>query len=58
MKTYHYDINGYIKGVTTAKTKRGAKKYSKGLAKVFCPNIKIKSVKITRMKNCKPLVCE
>lgn len=58
MKTYHYDVNGYIKGVTTAKTKWGAKKYCKGLLKMFCPNAKIKSIKVTRIKNCEPLVCE
>lgn len=58
MKTYHYDVNGYIKGVTTAKTKWGAKRYCKELAKTFCPNIKFKSVKVTRIKNCEPLVCE
>lgn len=58
MKTYRYDVNGYIKGVTTARTKWGAKKYCKELAKRFCPNIKFKSVKVTKIKNCKPLVCE
>ena len=58
MKTYHYNVNGYIKGVTTAKTKYEAKRHCKELAKMFCPNIKFKSVKVKRIKNCEPLVCE
>ena len=58
MKTYYYEVNGYIKGVTTAKTKWGAKKYCKGLAKMFCPNAKIKSVKVSRIRTSEPLYSE
>ena len=58
MKTYYYEVNGYIKGVTTARTKWGAKKYCKGLAKMFCPNAKIKSVKVTRIQTDEPLYSE
>lgn len=58
MKTYHYEVNGYIKGVTTAKTKWGAKKYCKKLAKMFCPNAKIKSVKVSRIQTNEPLYSE
>lgn len=58
MKTYYYEVNGYIKGVTTAKTKWGAKKYCKELAKRFCPNTKIKSIKISRIRRNEPLYSE
>lgn len=55
MKTYYYEVNGCIKGVTEAKNRWDAKRYCKKLAKVFCPNAKIKSVKVLRLKECEPL---
>lgn len=58
MKTYYYEVNGYIKGVTTAKNKWGAKRYCKGLAKMFCPNAKIRSVKVSRIQTNEPLYSE
>ena len=58
MKTYYYEINGYIKGVTTAKTKWGAKRCCKGLAKMLCPNARIKSVKVSRIQTNEPLYSE
>ena len=58
MKTYYYEINGYIKGVTTANSKLGVRKYCKRLAKTFCSNAKIKSLKISRLKNNEPLYTE
>lgn len=58
MKTYYYEINGYIKGVTTAKSKWSAKRCCKELAKVFCPNAGIKSLKVTRIQTNEPLCAE
>ena len=58
MKTYYYEINGYIKGVTTANSKWDARRYCKDLAKTFCPNAKIKSIKIRRLRNNEPLATE
>ena len=58
MKTYYYEINGYIKGVTTAKTKWGAKRYCKDLARKFCPNARIKSIKVSRIPSNEPLYSE
>ena len=58
MKTYCYEVNGYIKGVTEAKNKWEAKRYGKKLARMFCPNAKIKSIKVARIKNCEPLAVE
>ena len=58
MKAYYYEVNGYIKGVTEAKNRWDAKRYCKKLARVFCPNAKIKSIKVTRVKNCEPLAVE
>jgi hypothetical protein len=58
MKTYYYEVNKFIKGVTEAKNRRDAKRYCKRLTKMFCPNAKIKSVKITKIKNSEPLAVE
>jgi hypothetical protein len=58
MKAYYYEINGYFKGVTEAKHKWEAKRYSKRLAKRFFPNIKIKSVKVSRIQTNEPLYSE
>lgn len=58
MKAYYYEVNGYIKGVAEAKSKWEAKRYCKKLAKVFCPNAKIQSIKITKIKNSEPLAME
>ena len=58
MKTYYYEVNGFIKGVTDAKNRWEAKRYCKNLAVSLCPNIKIKSVKITRIKKYEPLAVE
>ena len=58
MKQYYYEINGYIKGVTTASTKWGAKRYCKSLAKMFCPNARIKSIKVSRIQTEEPLYIE
>ena len=55
MKTYYYEVNGYIKGVTEAKNRWDAKRYCKKLARVFCPNAKIKSIKVSRLKDYEPL---
>ena len=55
MKAYYYEVNGYIKGVTEAKNRWEAKRYCKKLARMFCPNMKIKSIKLTRLKNYEPL---
>ena len=58
MKSYHYEINGYMKGCFVAKNRWDAKRYCKKLAKMFCPNMKIKSIKLTRLKNYEPLAVE
>ena len=58
MKTYYYEINGYIKGVTEAKNRWEAKRYCKGLAKIFCPNARIKSIKVSRIQTNEPLYSE
>lgn len=58
MKAYYYEVNGYFKGITEAKSKWEAKKHCKELARIFCPNTKIKSIKITRVKNSEPLAVE
>lgn len=58
MKTYYYEVNGYIKGVTEAKNRWDAKRYCKKLARMFCPNAKIKSVKVSRLKEREPLAVE
>ena len=55
MKSYHYEINGFMKGCFVAKNRWDAKRYCKQLAKRFCPNIKIKSIKLTRLKDYEPL---
>ena len=58
MKSYYYEINGYIKGVTQARNKWDAKRHCKELAKTFCPNAKIKSIKIEKIRMDEPLVSE
>ena len=58
MKAYHYEVNGYIKGVTEVKNRWEAKRYCKKLARIFCPNAKIKSIKVVRIKNSEPLAVE
>lgn len=58
MKAYYYEVNGFMKGITEAKSKWEAKRYCKNLTKMFCPNTKIKSVKLTRMKDYEPLAVE
>ena len=58
MKTYYYEVNGYIKGVTEAKSKWEAKRYCKGLARMFWPNARIKSVKVSRIQTDEPLYSE
>ena len=58
MKSYYYEVNGYIKGVTEAKSKWEARRYCKKLAKMFCPNARIKSVKVSRIQTDKPLYSE
>jgi hypothetical protein len=58
MKAYYYEVNGCIKGITEAKSRWEAKRYCKELVRMFCPNVKIKSLKITRIKDCEPLAVE
>lgn len=58
MKQYYYEVNGYIKGVTTAKTRWEAKRYCKGLTKRFCPNMGIRSIRVLRIKTKEPLYTE
>ena len=58
MKNYYYEINGYIKGVTEAKNIFDARRHCKKLASIFCPNTIIRTTKIQRIKNNKPLAIE
>jgi hypothetical protein len=58
MKTYRYEVNGYINGFTVARNGWDAKRYCKKLTKRFCPNTKIKSIKVFKIKTNEPLAVE
>lgn len=58
MKTYYYEVNGFMKGVVEAKNKWEVRKYCKYLTSLLYPNVKIKSIKVTRIKKYEPLAVE
>jgi hypothetical protein len=58
MKAYYYEINEYIRGVTEARNRWDAKRHCKHLATIFCPNAKIRSLRVSKIRANKPLAVE